>query len=634
MSKPKGHFSSPALLERARDFRHPLTPPEAKAWYGASLPLLQLATADLIAGCKDRVTRMELTFDNFTEVIDPAILLRGFEYYEDGQVISIQSPKSGLWRAEVQGTELYRVELERDEEGSLLHECSCPYDSGPVCKHIAAVLYGIVEGLPEDEDEPDERAGQSRPHPHDMLRSLLETAPREELVKVLIERAREDPGLANQLRLRFESAGVSRKTITRMVRQALKEGQDRHGFLDYWGALTAARAVEGILDQAENRLSQGNGLGAASIFQAVLETVVAAMGDADDSTGSLASCIQHALEGLQHAREAMSPDQRAALFEYCLETAPSQLFAGWDWGWQLAELGAAWIRSPAQRRRLFDTLDRMASSDMRLTGVTGLFDQIEQERCAEIKLSVIEREGDVAAVQAFLEAHTSLPEMRERLARFLIARGDLDTAKRLCNDWLEQSAVRAPGLRKVFLGILLEIAETERDDSARAGLARALFVDTGKFDYYDLLKKSLPGEAWEVTLESLIGEAENNSYVRSLVPEIYIREEMWDRLLKVARRGGPHLLLGHREHLEPRFPAEMCFEYERIVYAALAHASNRGTYQNASLLLQRMGRLGAVPRALEMIEELIAKHRNRRAMVEELTLAAKALRLGLSGGGR
>ena len=32
MPKPKGHFVGPALLRRARDFRHPLTPPEAKVW--------------------------------------------------------------------------------------------------------------------------------------------------------------------------------------------------------------------------------------------------------------------------------------------------------------------------------------------------------------------------------------------------------------------------------------------------------------------------------------------------------------------------------------------------------------------------------------------------------------------------
>ena len=35
MPNIRGHFTSPALLRRARDFRHPLTPPEAKIWDGA-----------------------------------------------------------------------------------------------------------------------------------------------------------------------------------------------------------------------------------------------------------------------------------------------------------------------------------------------------------------------------------------------------------------------------------------------------------------------------------------------------------------------------------------------------------------------------------------------------------------------
>ena len=32
MPKARAHLIAPAILERARDFRHPLTPPEAKVW--------------------------------------------------------------------------------------------------------------------------------------------------------------------------------------------------------------------------------------------------------------------------------------------------------------------------------------------------------------------------------------------------------------------------------------------------------------------------------------------------------------------------------------------------------------------------------------------------------------------------
>jgi very-short-patch-repair endonuclease len=34
MPKAKGHFIAPRILQRSRDFRHPLTAPEAKVWHG------------------------------------------------------------------------------------------------------------------------------------------------------------------------------------------------------------------------------------------------------------------------------------------------------------------------------------------------------------------------------------------------------------------------------------------------------------------------------------------------------------------------------------------------------------------------------------------------------------------------
>jgi very-short-patch-repair endonuclease len=34
MPKPRARLIAPAILQRARDFRHPLTAPEAKVWHG------------------------------------------------------------------------------------------------------------------------------------------------------------------------------------------------------------------------------------------------------------------------------------------------------------------------------------------------------------------------------------------------------------------------------------------------------------------------------------------------------------------------------------------------------------------------------------------------------------------------
>ena len=86
---------------------------------------------------------MDLTLANFELIIDPTILQRGQDYYADGRVINLEEFDTGYWLATVEGTITYRVTITIFLDGSLDWSCNCPYDWGPVCKHIAASLYAI-----------------------------------------------------------------------------------------------------------------------------------------------------------------------------------------------------------------------------------------------------------------------------------------------------------------------------------------------------------------------------------------------------------------------------------------------------------------------------------------------------------
>jgi uncharacterized Zn finger protein len=47
--------------------------------------------------------------------------------------------------AEVDGSRVYQVELRTARDSVSYWKCSCPYD-GPVCKHVVAVCFAILEG--------------------------------------------------------------------------------------------------------------------------------------------------------------------------------------------------------------------------------------------------------------------------------------------------------------------------------------------------------------------------------------------------------------------------------------------------------------------------------------------------------
>jgi uncharacterized Zn finger protein len=92
-----------------------------------------------------------MTIDNFEKSIEPKILERGFEYYEQDYVERVEQIETGEFHAEVQGSELYEVYVRFDGRELIESECDCPYDWGDECKHLVAVLYYIRDAEMLDE---------------------------------------------------------------------------------------------------------------------------------------------------------------------------------------------------------------------------------------------------------------------------------------------------------------------------------------------------------------------------------------------------------------------------------------------------------------------------------------------------
>ncbi len=85
----------------------------------------------------------DITEEDIWNIADSsAILARGLDYYETGQIASMEV-KGEKIIAKVRGSYgLYDVEIAIEEE-NLHADCDCPYD-GYGCKHIVAVLYKWV----------------------------------------------------------------------------------------------------------------------------------------------------------------------------------------------------------------------------------------------------------------------------------------------------------------------------------------------------------------------------------------------------------------------------------------------------------------------------------------------------------
>ena len=85
-----------------------------------------------------------MNLHNFEVCIDKKILARGYEYYENDCVRSVEETEKNVYVAEVEGGELYTVEVELDAQADIVDsQCDCPYDWGEYCKHQAAVFFAL-----------------------------------------------------------------------------------------------------------------------------------------------------------------------------------------------------------------------------------------------------------------------------------------------------------------------------------------------------------------------------------------------------------------------------------------------------------------------------------------------------------
>lgn len=557
---------------------------------------------------------MELTLANFKQILYPTILQRGRAYHAAGRVVDLERVDAGFWLAIVRGTSSYRVEVSSSQDGAIRWECQCPYDRGPVCKHVAAVLFAIEESATAPNSESADN-GERPKSSADQLREALAPLSRDQLYEILFGRALSDRELAHLILTRFGSGQDEKESATSLINEALALGVGRHGYIDYSGAGRAAAGVRRVLGRAHIFLEQGQPARAVPTYQAVIEVVAPAMEQADDSNGALGGCIEFALEGLRVAARQLPPEEQARLFDYCIAEGRSNRHAGWDRGWDLLLIAADLAATPAQRGALYTALDDVLAG----SGKTDWSAEYEQQRAAGIKLGLIRLWDGDAAAERFMEQNIRLVNVRLGLARIYLQRGEPAAARRLCREWLDQPHSRMPGLRRNFLDILLEAAEAEHDRPEQIRLAEELFMDTGRLDYYQRLKQLVGPAQWQAYQPGFLRRTERAPRWIDL-GALYSAEEMWAELLAHVEQNPRNARQFHKE-LAGRFPEELGAVYERLAIETVEQKANRAGYHEACAYLRIMQELGQGERAARLVAQWRSQYRQKRALQDELNQA-------------
>ena len=137
---------------------------------------------------------------NWKNLFYKRILERGEDYYEEGFVSNVTKTDSG-YRALVEGSDMYEVEIEIMDSRIYDMSCDCPFaDGGNYCKHMAAVLYYLdAEEGDVEREEPEMTWMERIASQNKELDDVIAHMPEEELRRFVRRIAGEDSEIRNLL---------------------------------------------------------------------------------------------------------------------------------------------------------------------------------------------------------------------------------------------------------------------------------------------------------------------------------------------------------------------------------------------------------------------------------------------------
>ncbi|MFM8453824.1 MAG: SWIM zinc finger domain-containing protein [Gammaproteobacteria bacterium] len=566
---------------------------------------------------------MQIPINQFEQYIDETILKKGLSYFKKGYVSEPEEITAGVYEATVAGTEDYTVKLKIKNNTIVEHVCSCPYDMGPVCKHVAAVLFylqqDVLELIPKaiplhNTKEKTTTKKVKKKTVSEQVDEVLEKITHHELKQFIREKAEHNPPFRNIFLSSFahQNTNESKEHYSKQVKSILRTAMGRNGFI-YWNQVRSVdKQVNELLNTAQKQSENKNFRSAIFIYTAVMEEMTEALQFADDSNGDIGGNIDFAFESLSNISKEKLPEEiRTQLFEYCVSAFEKRIYADWEWHIGVLKIASGILMNEEEAQRITTCLDEVQQSEY------------EKEEAQIIKLSIIRKTKGEMEVEKFIEQNLSNPNLRREAIQKALRDKSYDKAIRISKDGIKQDEKNKPGLAIEWYDWLLKTAQAQNDIEKIIEYARLLFIDNFRHeqDYYQLLKNIVQPEMWHSFVEGIIKDITTKKQWLDfdLIAKIYVKEEWWNRLLGLIKQKPSFNYIEHYEkHLSKDFSEELVMLYGNEVVQYIKNSTGRNHYQTACKYLRRMIKLGG----REMVEQIVSDFREqypqRKALMEEL----------------
>lgn len=582
---------------------------------------------------------MPFPLETFESFVDSKIKERGYRYYMNGAIATLKEVRAEEWKAEVQGTELYNVGITINEGVVDVIRCSCPYNFGPVCKHVVAVCYALREKFLNTEAntnlqesvKPD-RSGKPKRKPSgrktvaERIEERLDQLSPEQMRGFIQETLEDDRYLRSIFMSRFtpEEHSKTKSEYRKQVKQLLAPAKNSRHFVGWREAYKYLDGIRELLSNVEQQLGQGNTAPVIAACQVIIEELVPAFQYIDDSGGDVGYLVDQSFDLLSEAADRdLDEATRRQFFAACLEQSGDERYSEWDFDHQFVHLAIAL----AQKEDEFNQIEAQLTGQYEQSkNDSDFIASYNQERFAGQLLELYEASGQQEKRLQFMQENRHLSNVMEQLIHYAWQRQKYQEVRNYCEEALQQFKDK-PGLDQTWFGWLWKVAEVEEDIDEQRNYAEKLLLHTGNMEWYKKMKSLYKDKSWPAQVDELLNalQTQKGGRYSYLLPSICIEEKRWDQLFDYVA-GQPDLSTLQRYDswlIEDYFDEIMEF-YKSALLQLMEHNTGRKYYREVCDYLQRMEALGGSRKKNEVVRILQAHYANRPALLDELSKAGLA----------
>ncbi|MEY2903702.1 MAG: hypothetical protein RLY89_2808 [Bacteroidota bacterium] len=567
---------------------------------------------------------MKIPLNDFEFYIDEPFLKKGLAYFKKGAVTDVAEISKGEYEAIVQGTNEYLVTMSIKKGEINQFHCTCLYDQGLVCKHVAAVIFymeqetlGIAAAAPKAKQvksKPVAKKASKKKTIPEQVAEIVEQLPKDELVDFLVYLSKKSSSNAQMILDHFAEKNdqASINYYAKQIRKIITSLTNKDKYNPWKNIGLIARAVFEKYQVAVLHLEKGNCTTAAFMSLAIIEELIRSLDFLDDSNAELSSMIKLSFDNIKQISQKEGEEAlKCLIFEYSLDAFIQKKFVGWDWHINFLKIAADFRQGSQDVERLLFIIDH-----------TNIENALVEE-VQIIRFRLLLHSGREQEANAYLESNLQNSAFRADAIITAINQKNYSRAITLAKEGVEIDKASRPGYAASWKLFLLEVAEIQNQSSEIVAYAKDLFFahPEKRETYFQLLKKHTPSKNWAIMLNELLQPTQkmHTWNARPILADIYIWEEQWNLLLKlVSEKPSFSELTKYELPLLEHYPEEWKNLYGTAIIEYAQIANSRANYKEIVKQLVKLYKSGGESNAQKIVSILRSVFKNRPSLMEEL----------------